>query len=214
VPSAVQDKGEVENERIMLSLLESVERDGTKTQRRLAADLQIALGLVNAYLKRCVRKGLVKVHEVPVRRYAYYLTPKGFAEKSRLTVQYLSYSFEFFRQARSDCAATLDEARARGWHAVVLAGVSDLAEIAIISALESDIDIIGILDAVSPRKEFVGRPVVAALGYGVGRCDGLIVTDLVNPQATFDATVKQFGTHRVLAPAILRVRTSEPRRAQ
>lgn len=81
-----------EDDRIVLSLLNSVQ-DGATSQRRIAADLGIALGLVNAYLKRCIRKGLVKVSEAPAHRYAYYLTPHGFAEKSRLTVEYLSSSF-------------------------------------------------------------------------------------------------------------------------
>ena len=94
-----------ENARIVLGLLESVGRDGGQSQRRLAAELGIALGLVNAYLKRCIGKGLVKVRSAPTRRYAYYLTPKGFAEKSRLTVSYLTNSLSFFRLARADCAA-------------------------------------------------------------------------------------------------------------
>src|SRR5271163_2922820 len=121
-----------ENERIVLNLLTSVEHDGERSQRRIAAELGIALGLVNAYLKRCVKKGLVKVHDAPARRYAYYLTPHGFAEKSRLTVQYLSDSFSFFRRAREDCASVLKVAHARGWNRVALVGVSDLAEIATI----------------------------------------------------------------------------------
>src|SRR5258708_4622537 len=98
------EHAESEKARILLGLLESVERDGGQTQRHLAAELGIALGLVNAYLKRCINKGLVKVREVPTRRYAYYLTPQGFAEKSRLTIDYLSYSFALFRRARSDDA--------------------------------------------------------------------------------------------------------------
>src|SRR5580765_760798 len=96
-----------ENERILLGVLSSVEQSGDRSQRRIAAELGIALGLVNAYLKRCVKKGLVKVHDAPARRYAYYLTPQGFAEKSRLTVEYLSYSFSFFRQAKNDCSQLL-----------------------------------------------------------------------------------------------------------
>ena len=44
--------GEDGNERLLLELLESVERDGAQSQRKLATDLGIALGLVNAYLKR------------------------------------------------------------------------------------------------------------------------------------------------------------------
>ena len=73
-----------------------IERDNAITQRALAGELGIALGLANAYLRRCVRKGLVKMHQVPINRYAYYLTPQGLSEKSRLTAEYLAVSLDFF----------------------------------------------------------------------------------------------------------------------
>src|SRR5215211_4772578 len=129
MPEPAHDPG-TEQARIMLGLLDSVDRNGAQSQRRLASELGIALGLVNSYLRRCMRKGLVKVRQAPARRYIYYLTPIGFAEKSRLTVEYLSYSFEFFRQAKRDCKVLLDGAKAQGLGRVALAGKSDLAEIA------------------------------------------------------------------------------------
>src|ERR1700752_3721153 len=147
---------EHENERIVLGLLSSVESDGARSQRHIAAELGIALGLVNAYLKRCVKKGLVKVGDVPARRYAYYLTPHGFAEKSRLTVQYLSNSFSFFRLAKSDCAQALEIARGLGFERLVLAGQSDLAEIAILCALEAGVTIVAVVDAQSAVPKFIG----------------------------------------------------------
>src|SRR5947209_13196380 len=119
--------GDVEQTRIVLGLLEYVGRGGEQSQRRLASELGVALGLVNAYLKRCMKKGLVKVRQAPARRYAYYLTPQGFAEKSRLTVEYLSYSFSFFRQAKTDCSRLFEFAKANGVGKVVLVGQSDLA---------------------------------------------------------------------------------------
>src|SRR3977135_2721251 len=103
VPAGASKSAEAEKTRIMLGLLESVERGGEQSQRRLATELGVALGLVNAYLKRCVNKGMVKVSEAPARRYAYYLTPHGFTEKSRLTVEYLSASLSLFRQGKKDC---------------------------------------------------------------------------------------------------------------
>jgi DNA-binding MarR family transcriptional regulator len=69
--------GDVDETRIVLGLLEYVGRGGEQSQRRLASELGVALGLANAYLKRCVKKGLVKVRQAPARRYAYYLTPRG-----------------------------------------------------------------------------------------------------------------------------------------
>ena len=39
---------------ITLGLLTAIEQDSTLTQRSVAKDLGIALGLANSYLKRCV----------------------------------------------------------------------------------------------------------------------------------------------------------------
>lgn len=194
---------ESENARILLSLLESVERDGTRSQRSLAAEFGIALGLVNAYLKRCVKKGLIKVTDAPARRYTYYLTPQGFAEKSRLTVEYLSYSFSFFRRARGDCTAVFDEARRRGWTRLVLAGVSDLAEIATICALENKMTIVAVVDADTDQTNFVGLPVFRCLAEVAESYDGAVITALQTAASTFETALNALGPERVLAPLLL-----------
>jgi hypothetical protein len=194
---------EHENERIVLGLLSSVETDGDRSQRRIAAELGIALGLVNAYLKRCIKKGLVKVHDVPTRRYAYYLTPQGFAEKSRLTVQYLSDSFSFFRKAKSDCAGVFELAKAKGFNRLVLAGQSDLAEIAILCAVEAGVTIIAVVDPVSESARFVGVEVCKSFADVKSPFDAVVLTDVKRAKDTFDATVAAFGADRVLAPALL-----------
>src|SRR5215813_9129625 len=150
----LRDVGRTEDGEIMRGLLEAVALDGTRSQRSLASELGIALGLVNAYLKRCVRKGLVKVSEAPARRYAYYLTPQGFAEKSRLTVEYLFHSFSFFRQAKADCAQAFIVAKERNLRTLVLAGKSDLAEIAILSAVDSGVSILAIVDPAADEASF------------------------------------------------------------
>jgi DNA-binding MarR family transcriptional regulator len=196
---------EHENSRIVLGLLESVERDGAQSQRKLASDLGIALGLVNAYLKRCVKKGLLKIGQAPARRYAYYLTPHGFAEKSRLTVEYLSGSFSFFRRAREDCSSVLKSAHMRGWNRVALLGVSDLAEIAMICALEQSITIVAVVDAKATTDRFVGTRVVASIDAVPGGFDALVVTDLEATGDTVRAVSERVGTDRLLVPALLRI---------
>lgn len=205
------DAQESENARIMLGLLESVERNGTRSQRSLAAECGIALGLVNAYLKRCIKKGLIKVTDAPARRYTYYLTPQGIAEKSRLTVEYLSYSLSFFRHARSDCTAVFEHAKRRGWSRMALLGISDLAEISTICALESGIAIVGIIDASSSLERFVGIPVFAALDRISDPVDGLMVTDIKNSAEIYLAAVAQIGADRVAAPALLGLSYLAPR---
>jgi DNA-binding MarR family transcriptional regulator len=194
-----------EDERIVLNLLNSVD-DGAQSQRRIAEELGIALGLVNAYLKRCIKKGLVKVSQAPARRYAYYLTPQGFAEKSRLTVDYLSSSFSFFRRARSDCSQLLAEVVASGSSGVVLAGISDLAEIAIICALESNVTIAAVVDPKATATRFMGVPVVTSFDALTIQIGAVIVTDLSAPHQTFDGAAGRFGLERVWSPALLGLR--------
>ncbi|HLI99284.1 MAG TPA: winged helix-turn-helix transcriptional regulator [Bradyrhizobium sp.] len=198
---------ESENERIILGLLSSVETDGARSQRRMAAELGIALGLVNAYLKRCVKKGLVKVQDAPARRYAYYLTPQGFTEKSRLTVQYLSDSFAFFRKAKDDCTRLFEEATARGFERLVLAGKSDLAEIAILCAVEASATVAAIVDPGSEGGRFVGIEVFRAYSDVKGGFDAIIVTDVVRAHASYELAVETVGRDRVLMPALLGLRS-------
>ncbi len=203
MPGATPSK-DVESDRIVLNLLESVERDGFQSQRRLAADLGIALGLVNAYLKRCVKKGLVKMSEAPARRYAYYLTPLGFAEKSRLTVDYLAYSFSFFRRAKADCSSVLKLAKARGFKRVVLAGQSDLAEIAALCALEHEIEIVGLVNSSASSERFVGLPVSSSFEAVAKPFDAVVITDLLGARDACEAAVARYGVQRVLMPELLR----------
>ncbi len=191
--------------RIMLGLLSAVEQDRAQSQRLLASELGIALGLVNAYLKRCVKKGLVKVRGAPARRYAYYLTPQGFAEKSRLTVAYLSYSFGFFRQAKAGCSDLFRAAKTHGVKKVVLAGQSDLAEIAALCAIEHGVEIVGVVQGGARQDRFVGIPIFDNYDVVPGPFDAVMVTDMIEVGATCDAAVARFGAERVLVPALLRI---------
>lgn len=194
---------------ILLKILDAVEDGHSLSQRGVAQKVGVALGLVNAYVKRCVTKGLLKVEQVPANRYAYYLTPTGFAEKSRLTIEYLSQSFNFFRAARSQCEDVFDQCAAQGWTRIVLCGASDLAQIACISAEESDITLVAVLDAAHNRDTFVGVPVVRNLDE-VAVFDAVVVTDLRAPQDTHDVLKALLPNVPVLAPRMLRIKARRP----
>jgi DNA-binding MarR family transcriptional regulator len=208
---ALQDR-EAENDRIVLGLLNSVDQDGARSQRHFAADLGIALGLVNAYLNRCIKKGLVKARQAPARRYAYYLTPQGFAEKSRLTVEYLSSSFGFFRKAKADCTAVFEIAKKRQLKRLVLLGISDLAEVAAICAIERDAALVGVVDPSGDIQRFVGLTVVDDFDSVDGSVDGVIVTALVSSpliHSLIEIAKDRFGAEAVLTPALVDLRPSK-----
>ena len=207
MPTATKSE-DAQKVRIMLGLLESVERGGEQSQRRLASELGVALGLVNAYLKRCVSKGLVKVRSAPTRRYAYYLTPRGFAEKSRLTVEYLSYSLSLFRQAKNDCIVAFEAARARDLNRFAILGASELAEIAAICAIESNITITAVVDPRSSAERVVGVPRVGSFDQ-IAETDAVFVADPNAPHAAIDEAISKFGANRIFAPALIGWKVSQ-----
>ncbi|MBC9877534.1 winged helix-turn-helix transcriptional regulator [Bradyrhizobium sp. INPA01-394B] len=200
-----------DSDRHVLGLLTSLEVDGTRSQRRIAAELGIALGLVNAYLKRAIKKGFVKVGQAPTRRYAYYLTPQGFSEKSRLTVQFLTSSFSLFRRAKDEYGIIFDRAQALGFRRIVLAGQSDLCEIALLCAVDRPVLIAAILDPDATLDRFVGVKLISSYDLVDEPFDAVVVTHLTAAKQVFDEAVSRFGEERVLVPDLLGLR---PRQQQ
>ncbi|WP_420965119.1 winged helix-turn-helix transcriptional regulator [Bradyrhizobium sp. B120] len=200
---------ENDSDRLVLGLLTSLEADGAQSQRRIAADLGIALGLVNAYLKRAIKKGFVKVGQAPARRYAYYLTPQGFSEKSRLTVQFLSDSFSLFRKAKEEYGRLFERAQALGFRRVVLAGQSDLCEIAILCAVDGPISVIAIVDPDATATRFIGVKVVSSYALVDEPFDAVVVTHLTAARSVFEQAVSNFGAEKVLAPDLLGLRPKQ-----
>ena len=190
--------------RITLGLLNAVHENSGVSQRRLASELGIALGLTNAYLKRCVRKGLVKMSQVPANRYAYFLTPQGFAEKSRLTARYLRRSFNFYREARNECEGLLRQCTSMQWRRVALGGVGELAEIAVLCSLQHDVELVAVIDSRIGRGEFMNVPIKSSI-EAAGDVDAVLLTEVAHPQSSYDALSRNFPPDRILTPPLLKV---------
>lgn len=201
---ALLDRDREEN-RIVGDILVAVERTDRLSQRQLATQLGVALGLVNTYLNRCVKKGWIKVTHAPARRFAYYLTPQGFAEKTRLTAEFLSWSFQYFRRARNECTALTSDAADRGWTRIGLIGAGELAEIAMLCASESGLVVDVVLDADYPHDHLVRVPVARTFDAAL-EVDGWLLT-AVNAQAAYDALPITFDRSKLLIPALLSVQT-------
>ena len=189
---------------ITLELLDAVHRNNDISQRLLASDLGIALGLTNLYLRRCVQKGLVKVKSTPANRYAYYLTPKGFTEKSRLTARYLSRQFDFYRHARGECDTLLERCDRDGWNRIALYGLGDLAEIALLCSLRHSVAIAGVVQPQATVAEFLGVPVAATVAE-LADVDGVMLTEYHRPQHSYQDLVAAYPAERVLVPEFLRI---------
>jgi DNA-binding MarR family transcriptional regulator len=144
-----------------LQLLHELSNEPNLTQRDLSRRLGIALGLVNSYIKNLVAKGYVTVKSIPPRRYTYYLTPKGFAEKTRLTYRHLQNYTGLYTSARRDLRKLFDGLYSQGMRRVVFAGVDELAEIAYLTLQETGLQLAGVVDGERSGKKFFGQDITS-----------------------------------------------------
>ena len=152
-----------------------------------------------------MKKGLIKIQQIPPNRYAYYLTPKGFAEKTRLTGEFFSQSFRFFRIARTQYGELLRESEQRGWRRLALCGVGELSEVATLCATEAGVELVGVIDMPpSGRSQHAGLAVLPDLA-AAGGIDGVVLTDFQDAQATYDALCRIIPAARVMVPPMLAV---------
>jgi DNA-binding MarR family transcriptional regulator len=149
-----------------LQILDELSNNDSLTQRDLSGCLGIALGLVNTYVKNLVTKGYITVKSIPPKRYAYYLTPKGFTEKTRLTYHLLQDYTRIYHEAKNSLKKLFNELRKNGSKRILFAGVDEVAEIAYITLQETD------LEARRNRGRRTSRPEVLRQRYTASVGDG------------------------------------------
>ncbi len=129
-----------------LRLLEELEKNPIVSQRELSHKFGIALGVTNACLKRMARKGLIRIRDLNPRRIGYYLTPKGFVEKTRLTIHLVSFRVQHYSELKKVIANRLLEMQRDGRQRVVFYGVSDEMEVAYVTLQGVNLKLVGIVE--------------------------------------------------------------------
>ncbi len=194
--------GSDKRSQLTLELLQAIDQKDDISQRHLAQKMGVALGLANSYLKRCVKKGWIKMTTAPANRYMYYVTPTGFAEKARLTADFFTTSLALFRQSGDEYTLMYQDCISSGKRRVLLAGLSDLTEIAVMRSMQCEVDVIGVYQPNAQRNEFFGVPVHSK----PIECDSFDIIVMSSMEETRDLSLEleqNYGAHRVLIPSML-----------
>ncbi len=158
-----------------LDLLRTVEQDCRLTNRIAARKLGVSLKLAHQLLARMVAKGLLHVRVVHARRWDYFLTPRGLAEKTRLTLEFLDFSMRFYREARRRSSQLCRELRSTGVRSVAFLGAGDLAEIAYLGIREWDLVLCEVYDDAVAPGPFLGLPVQRFDSVAATRAEAVMV---------------------------------------
>ena len=100
--SYIKNNNELDN----FNVLRKLEKNPSITQRELSNKLGISLGKINYCLKALKTKGLIKIKNFKKSKekigYLYYLTPKGIAEKTNITIKFMKLKMREYDDLKSE----------------------------------------------------------------------------------------------------------------
>ena len=129
-----------------LNLLQELEKNPVISQRELSHKFGIALGVTNACLKRMARRGLIRMMNMNHHKIGYFLTPKGFAEKAKLSLHLISWTVQHYSSLKDIIGKRLLEMQNKGVERIVFYGVSDEMEIAYVTLQGVNLKLVGIVE--------------------------------------------------------------------
>jgi DNA-binding MarR family transcriptional regulator len=163
-----------------LQFLEELEKTPNLSQRELSNKFGIALGVTNACLKRMARRGWIRLGKIPPRRIGYFLTPKGFAEKAKLTMTFLSYNIHHYSRLKAMIGEKFLEMVSQGVNRVIFYGVSEEMEVAYVTLQGTGMELVAIVDDNDgvKGKNILGRKAQDPGEIGRLEADAILITSI------------------------------------
>src|SRR4030042_3910092 len=182
-----------------LSLLQELEKNPIVSQRALSNKFGIALGVTNACLKRMVRRGWIRITSLNHHKIGYFLTPKGFAEKTKLRLHLISWTVQHYSTLKDIIGVKLLEMQKKGAERIVFYGVSDEMEIAYITLQGLNLKLVGIVEDEDKidRKESFGFELKGIKQIATLNPDAVLITSLIGQDGKREKLGKFIDIERV-----------------
>lgn len=182
-----------------LNFLQELEKNPVVSQRELSNKFGIALGMTNACLRKMVQRGWIRVRGVNHRKIGYYLTPKGFAEKTRLTLHLISWAIRHYSALKNLMKKRFSELQGAGIGRVVFYGVSDEMEVAYTTLQASNLKLVGIVEDEERivRKAIFGFELKGVNEVGILKPDAILITSLSGLEEKMETLKRYLDTDKV-----------------
>ena len=96
----------MKNNQDALNLLRKIKSNPKSSQREFADELGFSLGKLNYILNSLKSKGLIKIRNFEKNKnklnYIYLLTPKGIAEKTKLTINFMKRKMKEYDELKKE----------------------------------------------------------------------------------------------------------------
>jgi DNA-binding MarR family transcriptional regulator len=182
-----------------LELLQELEKNPIVSQRELSNKFGIALGVTNACLKRMVRRGWIRITNFNHHKIGYYLTPKGFAEKTKLTLHLISWTVQHYSALKGIIGRKFLEMQNSGIERIVFYGVSDEMEVAYVTLQGVHLKLVGIIEDEDKivQKEVFGFELKDVSQIEEMKPDAVLITSLVGQDERVERLIKFIDIQRV-----------------
>jgi DNA-binding MarR family transcriptional regulator len=121
-------------------LLDILARQPNTSQRVVARQAGLSLGMVNLVLRRLAKTGFIRVSALNGQTMRYVLTPEGSAELTRRSYEYVLRVISSFGALRDGITGLVRERFERGDRHFLIYGHGDVADIADLACRTSGID--------------------------------------------------------------------------
>ncbi len=140
-----------------------------------ASKLGVSVKLAHETLKQMVARGLLHVKKEHARRWDYFLTPQGIAEKTRLTCEFLDFSMQFYREARRRSAQLCRDLHEVGTSHIAFLGAGEMAEIVYLGVVEWKLQLSEVFDDDRTGRDFMGIRVQPVAHISSARTEAIII---------------------------------------
>lgn len=165
------------------------------SQGLVANRVGVAVGIVNATMKRCAAKSWVMMERA--RTPSGYLMQEGLAEKGRLTSECLSCCFSHVCDVHGQRGVLFADCAARGWLRLASCGLSDLTDVAILSTQEAGVELVVLVDPGADRTHSPPLPIHPVLDVPA---DAVVMTARPSSFTLFSPPLEDDS---IPAPAVL-----------
>jgi len=122
-----------------IDILKMVAQNPLTSQRKIAEQTGISLGQVNFLLKKFAQKGLIKIEAQTPQSLRYNLTPKGLAEKTEKSLEYMKRSYLVVSAITAKIKELATEYAAKGYTLYVMGSEDEMMELCRMSLQEAHI---------------------------------------------------------------------------
>jgi DNA-binding MarR family transcriptional regulator len=178
-----------------LSVLMAIHHSPRLSQHQMARITQLSSSMVNNYIKKLEREGLIQVTGKTNRTQGYHLTPEGQRRLISMILEYSSEMIQLYGAAKRQVAERLKRFHEEGISSLALFGAAETAEVVYAALKDTPLTVTGIVDS-DPAKHgarFNGFVIQEPARLKEMQADAVLITSFARQEEIYGSIRQVLG---------------------